>query len=549
MSTSIATSLCGKEQMLSELNPQHQQEKIPLRCVHIQSNSRSSSGTSEVISITKIAYEAAATCGSPPTCIGDVSYSMLSSSSDDSTTTSRIADSRTSNFRLEPKFGPNTKLRSNPPFCSNGGSSAAIRGRKRTAQSMALHDSMSNAVSKSAIAGRPPLRIHPDNQLSPCNVRHSYAMAPVSPRFVHSTAFNMQGLSLRSPVSTNSAVVRNTASDFQRRTNNAFVASPSAERSSFNACGSSSFSKVNRLFATTATVDGTSPFRKYRSGLFRSALEQPDFVGVTKKSIDIPSPSPRIVPLTVLTHNSVPTLKFGSSVAGGQPPTTFALGVSPLLLSVGSSSTNDDYRSCAVKNSDIVDATFRGVTRTVQRSRPTPSVMSNISVEKMIIDVDANRKQTPCRRGNEVDIEPLSDDDDDDEFFLTVPSSLVEENHIDAEPSIYRQSKQPRLLHTAQVFTGNNHIVSLNHSSVTSFGSQSTLFGTGYAMSNVRGNDSLSNMSSHLPVHGQHQASLFYSACTKVNGSTMKCVGSTASIGLELDPNGRVNAPTFLLET
>lgn len=418
MSASTATSSSGREQRLpptselsallyGEVSPQHRQEKLPLSYVHIPSNQNgSSSGTSEISSITRLAYAAAATCGSPPTSLGDVSYSMFSSSLDEPPMANRIANPSTSTFRLEPKFGPNTKLRSNPPFWSSSSSTPGIRGRKRTAQSMALNNSNSSAITRSALASRPQRRTHPDNQLlqPPSNVRHNYAMTPALPRYVDSAVFNMQGLSLRSPASAASSIVYNNSSDFRTATNNAFVASPAATHSSFTACGSSSFSKVNTSFTSTATVDGTSPFRTYRSGSFGSALEGTfDMINdgmPPPASIEITSSSPRIVPLTVLTHDSVPTLQalnsadchrrnlsFGSSATGARPPTqhAFALGMSPLLLSVGSSSTSDDCRSGAVPttslpaNSDKIDEIFRDdhylMARTPQRSRPPLSLV------------------------------------------------------------------------------------------------------------------------------------------------------------------------------
>ena len=393
--------------MFSEISPRHyhhhHQEKLPLSYVHIPLNQNgSSSGTSEISSITRLAHAASVRYGSPPTSIGDVSYSMFSSCiNDPSTTMGPSASTGTSTFRLEPKFGPNTKLRSNPPFWSSN-SSTGVRGRKRTAQSMALNNSNSVAITRSGLVGsRTPRRNHPDHHRS-----GSHATTPASPRYVDSAVFNLQGLSLRSPASTISGVNYNSTTDFRTTPNNAFVASPAATHSSFTACGSSSFSRVNTSFASTATVDGTSPFRTYRSGSFGgSTLEMPGELDIVNDgsmpppaSIDISSSSPRIVPLTVLTHDSVPTsqtlasaqchrrnLSFGSSVAGARPPMQHALpmGISPLLLSVGSSSTSDDCHSGAVpatvrRNADEIDEIFRNdhemLTKTPQSRPPFVSV-------------------------------------------------------------------------------------------------------------------------------------------------------------------------------
>ena len=418
MSTSTATTPSGREErmpstselaalMFSEFHPHHSQEKMPLSYVHIPSNQNgSSSGTSEISSITRLAYAAATTCGSPPTSMGDVSYSMFSSSLEDPPT---LGPTINSTFRLEPKFGPNTKLRSNPPFWSSSSNTPGIRGRKRTAQSMTLNNSNSTAITRSALVGRTQRRAHPDSQSHqpPSNVRQNHAITPASPRYVDSALFNLQGLSLRSPASTTSGADYNAATDYRTMTNgNVYMASPAATQSSFTACGSSSFSKVNTSFTSTATIDGTSPFRTYRSGSFGSTLEHPGTVDMIydgmppPASIEITSSSPRIVPLTVLTHDSVPTLQalssaechrrnlsFGSTGTGARPPTqhAFALGMSPLLLSVGSSSTSDDCRSGAVPatalptNSDNINDIFRDdhhlMTRTPQRSCPPCSLV------------------------------------------------------------------------------------------------------------------------------------------------------------------------------
>ncbi len=404
MSTATSINSSSREQrlpptlglsaiMVSEISPQHHQEKLPLSHVHIPSNQNgSSSGKSEVSSISRLAHAASVRYGSPPASIGDVSYSMFSPCVNDPPTTGPSASTGTSKFRLEPKFGPNTKLRSNPPML----------GRKRTAQSMALNNSNSAAITRNGLAGnRTPRRNHPDHH----HRSSSHATTPASPRYADAAVFNLQGLSLRSPASTISGVNYNSTADYRATPNNAFVASPAATYSSFTPCGSN-FSRVNTSFASTATVDGASPFRTYCSGSFGgSTLGMPGEIDIINDgsmpppaSIDISSSSPRIVPLTVLTHDSVPTsltlastqchrrnLSFGSSVAGARPPMQHALhmGMSPLLLSVGSSSTSDDCHSGAVpatvrRNTDEIDDIFRNdhhmLTQTPQSRPPFVSV-------------------------------------------------------------------------------------------------------------------------------------------------------------------------------
>jgi hypothetical protein len=338
---------------LENIHQDHRHEKIPLSYVNVPTNhyNGSSSSTSEITSITRLAMAAATRYGSPPKNIDDISYSMVPSNCMAEEPFDPIS---VSTFRLEPKFGTNTRLKSNPPvWTGSGTTTASIRGRKRTAQSMTLNNSHSQALARNGRSS---------NSVS----QHT---APTSPRHIDSAMFNLQGLSLRSPSTTATAgTTYLNATDFRTATTqNNFVSSPAATHSTFTPCESSSFSKVNTSFTSPpATIDGTSSFHNYRSNSFGSILDyqqqnQPTIPTMhdgmpPPLNVEMASSSPRIVPLTVLTHDSksqamtpVAQHRRDASIGSSAPTTScrpplqhvFAMRMSPLLLTVDSSSTSE----------------------------------------------------------------------------------------------------------------------------------------------------------------------------------------------------------------
>jgi hypothetical protein len=342
-----------------DANEPNYADDLPLNYIHVpttgQRGSSSSSLTSALSSFSNQAKVALSTIGSPPRRISycDDNCPLVASAGNSGLPNN---SSPPAIFRLEPKFRNNAKCMLTPR--SDCGATSG-RGRKRTAQSLSYYNNNTSHSANVAAASR---------GTHPSQTAHR-GLTPVIARRVDTTVINFQGLSIRSPGSVSTATFDNSSLNQSAVDFRICATSPAATHSSFTACGSSSFSKVCHTNNSPATSNDETPFLHFRSGSFGSMVAQsPSCEMPPPRHVEISSSSPRIVPLTVLTHDSIPVLthdaipansvstgnKFdinhsvsGSSVGGSRSLLGhgFANGKSPLILPVDSSSTSDEGTS------------------------------------------------------------------------------------------------------------------------------------------------------------------------------------------------------------
>jgi hypothetical protein len=337
-----------------DTNETVQADDVPLSYIHVptsgQRGSSSSSSSSALSSFSKQAKVALSTIGSPPRRISCCDDNAIASPM-----VARMGNTGLLNtssppaiFRLEPKFRNNAKCMFTPR--SDCGATSG-RGRKRTAQSLSYYNNNTSHSANVTAASRGNLSAQGGNR----------GLTPVTARRVDATAFNFQGLSLRSPGSASTATFENSSLNQSAIDFRISATSPAATHSSFTVCGSSSFSKVCHANHSPAASNDETSFRHYRSGSFGSVVAQsPSCEMPPPLHVEISSSSPRIVPLTVLTHDSIPACSAstgnrldigrsasGSSVVGARSLLShgFANGKSPLILPVDSSSTSDEGTS------------------------------------------------------------------------------------------------------------------------------------------------------------------------------------------------------------
>lgn len=294
------------------------QAALPMSVVEFPPQHRSTEGCSfsssfgDYSTISNHAKSAAATLGSPPRKIppsrmpDDMKPPQPESSFPVEMRCGAGAVIAATGFRLEPRYrGGVTGKCTQSPFAPDG----STRGRKRPAQSISPHGTVE--LNTSGLGGTDE-----ESKGKVCELRHLLERSPIVFRHLDAAAFNLQELSLESPTQSNPTLAEaflplTSTMPRDATSNNSCLQQAATLENSVYASSPASFTGNSSCFSkvvTTPVTAGAEISFRCRSNSFGSVdnpsslCRPPHHLFRGSSPMNITSSSPKIVPLTVLTH-------------------------------------------------------------------------------------------------------------------------------------------------------------------------------------------------------------------------------------------------------